>query len=84
MGPGEYSAELPDTSPPGHLGWQCGIRIPLLHRRFPDLVTQRLLKSAFDGEKPPYSIDELGQLFISPARRMMQTRWSMNRRLLCY
>ena len=32
------------------------------NRRFPDLVTQRLLKAALDGRRPPYSNDELSAL----------------------
>jgi VacB/RNase II family 3'-5' exoribonuclease len=32
------------------------------NRRFPDLVTQRLLKSAIDGRQAPYSLSELSAL----------------------
>ena len=39
------------------------------NRRFPDLVTQRLLKSAIGGEKPPYAIDELRALAIHFTRK---------------
>ena len=32
------------------------------NRRFPDLVTQRLLKAALAGEAPPYSTDQLSEI----------------------
>ena len=32
------------------------------NRRFPDLVTQRLLKSALAGQPPPYSAEQLGEI----------------------
>jgi exoribonuclease-2 len=32
------------------------------NRRFPDLVTQRLLKAALAGEAPPYSADQLAEI----------------------
>ena len=32
------------------------------NRRFPDLVTQRLLKAALAGDTPPYSTDQLNEI----------------------
>ena len=61
LGQGEYTAELPDTTPPGHFGLavQDYTHSTAPNRRYPDLVTQRLLKSAIGGKKSPYTIDEL-------------------------
>ena len=71
LGPGEYSAELPDSSPPGHFGLAVRdyTHSTAPNRRFPDLVTQRLLKSAFDGEESPYAIDELRALAVHFTRK---------------
>ncbi len=71
LGPGEYSAELPDTSPPGHFGLAVRdyTHSTAPNRRYPDLVTQRLLKSALEGEKSPYSIDELSALAVHFTRK---------------
>ena len=64
LGPGEYVAELPETTPPGHFGLAVRdyTHSTAPNRRFPDLVTQRLLKSALKGEQSPYTIDELKSL----------------------
>ena len=55
LGPGEYTAELPECSPPGHFGLAVRdyTHSTAPNRRYPDLVTQRLLKSALNGEKSP-------------------------------
>ena len=64
MGRGEYVAEAPGQTPIGHFG--LAVRdyshTTAPNRRFPDLITHRLLKAALDGQKPPYPIDELGRL----------------------
>jgi len=64
MGSGEYVVERPDAEPIGHFGLavQDYMHSTAPNRRFPDLITQRLLKAALAGEKPPYSNAELAEL----------------------
>jgi VacB/RNase II family 3'-5' exoribonuclease len=61
LGAGEYIAKLPDDMAPGHFG--LAVRdyshSTAPNRRYPDLITQRLLKAAIAGESWPYSKDEL-------------------------
>jgi exoribonuclease-2 len=64
LGPGEYVLELPGASVAGHFG--LAVRdyshSTAPNRRFPDVITQRLLKAALAGKQPPYSNDELALL----------------------
>jgi exoribonuclease-2 len=64
LGAGEYIAELPDGDVPGHFGLAVKdyAHSTAPNRRYPDLLTQRLLKAALEGEPAPYSKDELGVL----------------------
>jgi exoribonuclease-2 len=64
MGPGEYILEPPGGISPGHFGLAVKdySHSTAPNRRFPDLITQRLLKSASAGGKAPYSNDELNTL----------------------
>ena len=64
MGRGEYVADLPGETPSGHFGLAVRdyTHSTAPNRRFPDLVTQRLLKAAMAGEPIPYSDDELKEL----------------------
>jgi exoribonuclease-2 len=61
MGPGEYVVQLPGQDSPGHFG--LAVReyshSTAPNRRFPDLVTQRLLKTAMAADKLPYTPVEL-------------------------
>jgi len=64
IGKGEYVADLPGETPPGHFGLAVRdyTHSTAPNRRFPDLVTQRLLKAAMAGQPVPYSGDELKDL----------------------
>jgi VacB/RNase II family 3'-5' exoribonuclease len=62
LGKGEYIAELPDGGTvPGHFGLAVKdyAHSTAPNRRYPDLLTQRLLKAALEGQPPPYKKDEL-------------------------
>jgi exoribonuclease-2 len=61
LGSGEYVAELPDADPPGHFGLAVKdyAHSTAPNRRYPDLITQRLLKAAIGGKSTPYDKDEL-------------------------
>jgi VacB/RNase II family 3'-5' exoribonuclease len=57
MGAGEYVAELPgDTASPGHFGLAVKdyTHSTAPNRRYPDLITQRLLKAAMAHQPIPY------------------------------
>jgi len=64
MGAGEYVAERPGETPIGHFG--LAVRdyshSTAPNRRYPDLITHRLLKAAQNGQQPPYTDDELASL----------------------
>jgi exoribonuclease-2 len=64
MGAGEYVVELPGESSAGHFG--LAVRdynhSTAPNRRYPDLITQRLLKAAIAGSPLPYEDDELKAL----------------------
>lgn len=64
LGAGEYVAELPDGDVPGHFGLAVKdyAHSTAPNRRYPDLLTQRLLKAALDGKPAPYNKDELDDL----------------------
>jgi len=65
LGPGEYVAELPgDTRTPGHFGLAVRdyAHSTAPNRRYPDLITQRMLKSAMSQQPPPYAMVNLEAL----------------------
>jgi exoribonuclease-2 len=64
LGSGEYVAEAPDGDAPGHFGLAVKdyAHSTAPNRRYPDLLTQRLLKAALQGKASPYSKDDLDTL----------------------
>ena len=64
MGAGEYVVELPGKEPVGHFGLAVRdyTHSTAPNRRYPDVITQRLLKAALAQRPTPYSIPELGGL----------------------
>ncbi|MEO7411949.1 MAG: RNB domain-containing ribonuclease [Opitutaceae bacterium] len=64
MGAGEYVLELPGEKSAGHFGLAVRdyAHSTAPNRRFPDLITQRLVKAAIAGNAPPYSDQELAAL----------------------
>jgi VacB/RNase II family 3'-5' exoribonuclease len=64
LGRGEYVLELPGQKAEGHFGLAVSdyTHSTAPNRRFPDLVTQRLLKAAMSEEPLPYGSEELKAL----------------------
>lgn len=64
LGSGEYAAVPAGAAGPGHFGLAVNdyAHSTAPNRRFPDLVTQRLLKAALVGHEPPYSAEALGAI----------------------
>lgn len=64
MGPGEYTVMRPDDDPTGHFGLAARdyTHSTAPNRRFPDIVTQRVLHAMMDGTPPPYSDAELAAI----------------------
>jgi exoribonuclease-2 len=64
LGSGEYALDVPGQPTEGHFGLAVRdyTHSTAPNRRFPDLITQRLLKAAIAGRPCPYTNDELTAL----------------------
>jgi len=64
LGNGEYIADQPGDRSPGHFGLAVKdyTHSTAPNRRFTDLITHRLLKSAFSNKPLPYNLEELDEL----------------------
>jgi len=66
MGPGEYVLVKPNEPSPGHFGLavQDYTHSTAPNRRFPDVVTQRLVKALLAHKPQPYSEDDLNVIAV--------------------
>ena len=66
MGPGEYLLMRPDDDPTGHFGLAARdyTHSTAPNRRFPDIVTQRVLHAMMRNEPAPYSDTELAAIAV--------------------
>ena len=64
MGSGEYVVEGPGDAAIGHFGLAVRdyTHSTAPNRRYPDLITARLIKAAIAGDSAPYSLAELARL----------------------
>lgn len=64
MGPGEYVLIKPNAPSPGHFGLAVRdyTHSTAPNRRFPDVVTQRVLKAWLSKQQQPYSEDDLNAI----------------------
>jgi len=64
LGSGEYAVEIPGKTMDGHfaLAVRGYTHSTAPNRRYPDVVTQRLVKAALAGTPPPYDIPSLERL----------------------
>ena len=71
MGAGEYAVEVPGREGSGHFGLAVRdyTHSTAPNRRYPDLVTQRLLRATLAGEPPPYAAGELAELALHCTRQ---------------
>jgi exoribonuclease-2 len=67
IGPGEYVLERSGDPEQGHFGLavQDYTHSTAPNRRFPDIVTQRLIKASLDGKPGPYSDNDLAAIALN-------------------
>jgi exoribonuclease-2 len=67
LGPGEYVLERPGDPPQGHFGLAVEdyTHSTAPNRRYPDLITQRLLKAMIASQPSPYSDQELSTIALN-------------------
>jgi exoribonuclease-2 len=71
MGSGENAVDVPGAEPIGHFGLAVRdyTHSTAPNRRFPDVITQRMLKSALAGAPQAYSLAELRDLALHCTRQ---------------
>ena len=76
LGPGEYVLRPAGQDAPGHFGLAANdySHSTAPNRRYPDLVTKRLVKALLAGERPPYSDGELDGIAQHCTRMEAATR----------
>lgn len=76
IGPGEYVLERPGEVGVGHFGLavQDYTHSTAPNRRFPDVVTQRIIKSTLAGAASPYSDDQLTTIAATCTERQDAAR----------
>jgi exoribonuclease-2 len=74
LGPGEYAVVGPKDDRSGHFGLALHeyTHSTAPNRRFPDLVTQRLVKAALRGEPSPYNRSNLERIATQCTERAKQ------------
>ncbi|MFA6210361.1 MAG: RNB domain-containing ribonuclease [Candidatus Obscuribacterales bacterium] len=76
LGRGEYVVKVPGEYAPGHFALAVNeyTHSTAPNRRYPDLITQRLLKAVLAGEPSPYSTDELSEIAANCSKMESQAK----------